>query len=152
MQTPSEVTPDQLADELMTFFGRIMHGDQAELFAVVAELDLTMPQMRGMFVISSSPQPLGLSELAPHMGLSVAAAGRAIDALVRKGFVARTEDADDRRIKRLSVTDAGLVAIQRVAEARREGFRRFAETLGARERAILADAFATALARVRPDP
>jgi DNA-binding MarR family transcriptional regulator len=146
MQTSPGVTSEQLADALMAFFGHIMHGDQAELFAVVAELDLTMPQMRGMFVISSSPQPLGLSELAPHMGLSVAAAGRSIDALVRKGFVARAEDPVDRRVKRLSVTDDGLVAIQRVAEARREGFRRFAETLDPSRRALLADAFEAALA------
>jgi len=150
MQASSSVTAEQLADELMTFFGHIMHGDQHELFAVVAELDLTMAQMRGMFVISSSPRPLGLSELAPHMGLSVAAAGRAIDALVRKGFVARAEDPDDRRVKRLSVTDEGLVAIQRVAEARREGFRRFAETLDERRRAVLAEAFATALGSEGP--
>jgi DNA-binding MarR family transcriptional regulator len=146
MRTSSGVSSDQLADELMAFFGHIMHGDQHELFAVVAELDLTMAQMRGMFVISSSPQPLGLSELAPHMGLSVPAAGRAIDGLVRKGFVARAEDPDDRRVKRLSVTPDGLVAIQRVAEARREGFRRFAETLDPARRAVLAEAFQIALA------
>lgn len=150
MQTSSGVTSEQLADELMAFFGHIMHGDQAELFAVVAELDLTMAQMRGMFVISSSQQPLALTELAPHIGLSVAAAGRAIDGLVRKGFVARSEDPDDRRVKRLSVTDEGLIAIQRVAEARREGFRRFAETLDERRRSVLAEAFATALGQEQP--
>jgi DNA-binding MarR family transcriptional regulator len=145
MQTSSGVSSDQLADGLMAFFGHIMHGDQAELFAVVAELDLTMAQMRGMFVISSSQQPLALTELAPRMGLSVPAAGRAIDGLVRKGFVARAEDPDDRRIKRLSVSQDGLIAIQRVAEARRVGFRRFAETLDPSRRALLLEAFQAAL-------
>lgn len=147
MQTFPPVSSDQLADELMAFFVRLMHGDQGELFVVIAELDLTMPQMRGMFVLNGSERALALTELAPRMGLSVAAAGRAVDGLVRKGLVSRAEDLDDRRIKRLTVTDEGQAAIVRIAEARREGFRRFAETLGERERAVLAEAFATALGR-----
>lgn len=132
----------------MRFFGRIMHGDQGELFAVVAELDLTMPQIRGLFVLNGSERGLALTELAPSMGLSVAAAGRAVDGLVRNGFVLRTEDALDRRVKRLTVTDAGRAALARVAEARREGFRRFAETLDERERSVLAEAFAGVMERL----
>jgi DNA-binding MarR family transcriptional regulator len=147
MQTSRSVSSEQLADELMSFFVRLMHGDQGELFAVIAELDLTMPQMRGMFVLNGSEHALALTELAPRMGLSVAAAGRAVDGLVRKGLVSRAEDQDDRRIKRLTVTGDGQEAIVRIAEARREGFRRFAETLGERERTVLAEAFATALGR-----
>jgi DNA-binding MarR family transcriptional regulator len=145
MQTKSSVSADALADALMTFFVRLMHGDQGELFAVIAELDLTMPQMRGMFVLNASDHALTLTELAPRMGLSIAAAGRAVDGLVRKGLVSRAEDREDRRVKRLAVTAEGEAALVRIAEARREGFRRFAETLGERERAQLAEAFASAL-------
>jgi DNA-binding MarR family transcriptional regulator len=87
MQTSPSVSSDQLADELMIFFVRLMRGDQGELFAVIAELDLTMPQMRGMFVLNGSQQALALTELAPRMGLSIAAAGRAVDGLVKKGLV-----------------------------------------------------------------
>ncbi|HMJ03182.1 MAG TPA: MarR family transcriptional regulator [Conexibacter sp.] len=152
MQTSPGISSDKLADELMAFFVHLMQGDQGELFAVVAELDLTMPQMRGMFVLNGSQQALALTELAPRMGLSVAAAGRAVDGLVRKGLVSRTEDPDDRRIKRLSVTDDGLAAIVRIAEARREGFRRFAETLDPQRRAVLAEAFATALRSEEESP
>ena len=129
----------------MAFFGRLMHGDQGELFAVVAELDVTMPQVRGLFVLTGSDRGLALTELAPRMGLSIAAAGRAVDGLVRKGFVARAEDPDDRRVKRLTITTDGTAALARLTEARREGFRRFAETLGERERALLVTAFEAAL-------
>jgi DNA-binding MarR family transcriptional regulator len=145
MQASSTVTSEQLADTLMAFFVQLKHSD-GELFAVIAELELTMPQIRGMFVLNAADRRLPLTELAPQIGLSVAAAGRAVDGLVRKGLVARAEDPDDRRVKRLSVTDAGQAAIVRIAEARREGFRRFAETLGEHERALLADALATVTA------
>jgi DNA-binding MarR family transcriptional regulator len=126
MQTSKTVTTGRLAEDLMRFFGRLMKGDQGELFALIAELDLTMPQMRGMFMLDMSDHGLALTELAPRMGLSVAAAGRAVDGLVRNGLVSRTEDPVDRRIKRLALTDDGRAALQRIGEARLAGLRRFA--------------------------
>jgi DNA-binding MarR family transcriptional regulator len=144
MQTSSKtVAPEQLAGELMRFMGSVMKGDQSELFALIAELELTMAQMRGMFVLEASDHALALTELAPQMGLSVAAAGRAVDGLVRHGLVSRTEDVHDRRIKRLAPTPAGHAALERIAEARLVGLRRFAQRLGDRERTALHDALAT---------
>lgn len=142
MQSSPAVSADALGDALHAFFGCVMHGDQGDLFAIIAELDLTMPQMRGLMVLNASDRALALTELAPRMGLSVAAAGRAVDGLVRKGLMSRSEDPEDRRIKRLAVTPAGVEAIARIAGARREGFRRFAATLGERERVALAEALA----------
>ncbi|HET6448512.1 MAG TPA: MarR family transcriptional regulator [Conexibacter sp.] len=144
MQPSQTISPARLADDLMRFFAHVMKGDQGELFALVAELDLTMPQMRGLFMLQSSDHGLPLTELAPTMGLSVAAAGRAVDGLVRSQLVSRSEDLLDRRIKRLALTAAGHAALARIAEARLVGLRRFAETLGDAER----DALATALAAV----
>src|SRR5829696_1715777 len=101
MQSSKTVSAEQLGDDLLRFIGTVMKGDQGELFEIVAELDLTMPQMRGMLVLSAaSKQGLPLTELAPRMGLSVAAAGRAVDGLVRNDLVSRTEDTADRRVKR----------------------------------------------------
>ena len=140
MQTSKTVTPGQLAADLQRFFHRAMKGDQGELLALVAELDLTMPQIRGLFVLDNSDRALALTELAPLMGLSVAAAGRAVDGLVRNGLVSRTEDAEDRRIKRLALTGPGRAALERLTEARLVGLRRFAETLGDAEREALAGA------------
>ena len=99
-----------------------------------------MPQMRGLFMLDVSDRGLALTELAPRMGLSVAAAGRAVDGLVRGGLVSRSEDPADRRIKRLTLTAAGRAALERIAAARLVGLRRFAETLGDAEREALASA------------
>jgi len=137
---PETVSPWQLAEDLHRFFARVMKGDQGELFALIAELDLTMPQMRGLFVLDATDRALALTELAPMMGLSVAAAGRAVDGMVRNRLVSRREDPLDRRIKRLALTDKGRAALGRITEARLAGLRRFAETLGARERDALAGA------------
>lgn len=139
MQTSqAAVTTHQLADDLQRFYARCMKGEQGELFALIAELDLTIAQMRGLFVLDMADHALALTELAPRMGLSIAAAGRAVDGLVRHGFVSRSEDPVDRRIKRLALTAAGRATLERINAARLAGLRRFAETLGEAERDALA--------------
>lgn len=140
MQTSTTTTNEQLAAQLARFIGQVMKGDQSELIALIAELDLTMAQMRGLFMLDAAGRGLALTELAPSMGLSVPAAGRAVDGLVRHGFVARSEDPDDRRIKRLALTDEGRATLARVTEARLVGLRRFAASLGDAERAALSAA------------
>jgi DNA-binding MarR family transcriptional regulator len=147
MQTSSASTTAQLAEDLQRFFARCMKGEQSELFALIAELELTMAQMRGLFVLDTADHALALTELAPRMGLSVAAAGRAVDGLVRHGFVSRSEDPVDRRIKRLALTDAGSATLERINEARLVGLRRFAATLAEPARDALADGLAAVFAQ-----
>jgi len=144
VQTSQAVTSHQLADDLQRFIAHCMKGEQTDLFELIAQLDLTVAQMRGLFVLDVADHALALTELAPRMGLSIAAAGRAVDGLVRHGFVSRSEDTVDRRIKRIALTKAGRAALGRINEARLVGLRRFAETLGDRER----DALAAGLAAV----
>jgi DNA-binding MarR family transcriptional regulator len=91
-------------------------------------------------MLEAAGRGLALTELAPSMGLSIPAAGRAVDGLVRHGFVARSEDPLDRRIKRLALTDEGRATLTRVMEARLVGLRRFAASLGDSERAALSAA------------
>lgn len=147
MQTSKVATPARLAEDLQRFFARVMKGDQGELFALIAELDLTLPQMRCLFVLDASERALALTAVAPMMGLSVAAAGRAVDGLVRNGLVSRSEDPLDRRVKRLALTADGRAALERINAARLAGLRRFAETLGDAEREGLAAALAAVFAQ-----
>jgi len=141
------VSTHQLADDLQRFFARCMKGEQSELFELIAELDLTIAQTRGLFVLDLADHALALTELAPRMGLSVAAAGRAVDGLVRHGFVSRSEDPVDRRVKRLALTGEGRATLARIHEARLIGLRRFAETLGEHEREALAGGLAAVFAQ-----
>jgi DNA-binding MarR family transcriptional regulator len=144
----SPVSSERLADELMRFVLHVMNVKQDDFLSVIAELDLTLPQLRALFVLGQSEQALALGELAPRMGLSVAAAGRAVDGLVRDGLVSRSEDLADRRIKRLALTERGRGTTARVAGARLEGMRQFAETLDEQTRERLSDGLAPVLAQL----
>ena len=52
--------------------------------------------------------PLTMTDLAGHMGVTVATMSLAIDRLERKGYVRRRRDAQDRRRVLLRVTPAGV--------------------------------------------
>jgi len=54
------------------------------------------------------------SDLAENLGIAPAALGRVIDQLERTGWVSRTPDCLDRRVKRLSLTPAKLTELESI--------------------------------------
>ena len=61
---------------------------------------------------------IGVSEIGDQLGVSNAAASQAVDRLVGLGLIERTEDPDDRRAKRLALTQKGRALIEQGIEAR----------------------------------
>lgn len=131
---------EELTDQLLAFMAHLMKTTQGGVFQVAGELDLTLSQLRALFVLAYGDHPPALSELAGGIGLSVPATGRAIDGLVRAGLVSRKEDEADRRVKRLALTPGGEQMLARIGAARREGLRQFAERLDADARAAFTHA------------
>ena len=58
-----------------------------------------------------------VSNLAQFMGVSTAAASRAVDRLVKRGLLNRAEAADDRRAVQLSLTEEGARLLSQYDEA-----------------------------------
>jgi DNA-binding MarR family transcriptional regulator len=139
MQTTG-VSPQQLTEELMTFLATTMKTAQGEVFRVVAELELTMTQLKALHVLDGAEGELTPSELAKLLGLSPAATGRAVDALTRQGVVSRREDQTDRRVKRLALTDSGRQAVGRIMAARHEGLMTLVTSLDPSQREALSAA------------
>jgi DNA-binding MarR family transcriptional regulator len=142
------VTSEQLAAELTRFIMGAMRTAQTEVFQIVGELDLSMTQLKILHILDHSDHELTPSELAQYVGLSPAATGRAVDAMARSGLVSRRDDEQDRRVKRLALTDAGLAAVARITEARIAGLARIVDDLDDDQRAALS----AALAPLLPDP
>jgi DNA-binding MarR family transcriptional regulator len=146
------VSSERLADELVRFLTTAMRTAQTEVFQIVGELDLSMTQLKILHILDGSERELTPSELAQFIGLSPAATGRAVDAMTRSGLVSRRDDAEDRRVKRLALTDAGTAAVTRITEARIAGLARLVEDLDPAQRAALSDALAPLLSSVPPTP
>lgn len=132
--------PDVVTDQLHGFLRHLMATTQGDVFQLAVELDLTLTQLRVLHVLAVCSEAPALGELAKSVGLSVAATGRAVDALVRADYVSRKEDAVDRRVKRHALTAKGEKTMERLAAARRAGVSRFVETLGDDDRTRLSAA------------
>ena len=84
---------------------------------------LSVPQFRTLAMVYHNPD-ISLSEAAEHIGLGLPSASKLIDGLVARQFILRTEDAADRRCKRLRATAAGkkcFLSIHKHAEERLAG-------------------------------
>jgi DNA-binding MarR family transcriptional regulator len=128
---------DSLAQRLIAAIMPLMKGNQAQVMAATAEFDLTLTQLRMMFVLQHAGEDLAVNALAESVALSVAATGRAVDAMVRVGLLSRREDDIDRRIKRIGLTRSGHRAIAKISLARSRAVEAFVRKLDAGERAEL---------------
>ncbi len=77
--------------------------------------------------------PCSLSELAAQLGMSAPGALKLVDDMVAKGYVSRSPDADDRRVKRLALTDRGRAALGRARAFHARYESALGQRLGARE-------------------
>jgi DNA-binding MarR family transcriptional regulator len=82
------------------------------------ESGLTFPQIIVMYVLTWMG-PLPISALAERLRLSLAATSQLVDRLVEGGYVAREEDADDRRVRRVRMRAHGERFMDRLNEIRR---------------------------------
>jgi DNA-binding MarR family transcriptional regulator len=88
----------------------------------VFEHDLSLGQIKTLSLLSEASEPLSVKEMAERLGISLPAASRAVDPLVRRHLVARKEDAEDRRVKRVALTARGHTLVDRLITARVTSF------------------------------
>jgi DNA-binding MarR family transcriptional regulator len=75
--------------------------------------------------------PCNLSELAVQLGMSSPGALKVVEDMVTKGYVSRSADAEDRRVKRLELTDRGRAALGRARSFHARYEQALAQRLGA---------------------
>jgi len=134
---------DPLAVDLLGAIVPLIKASQTEVMAATARFELTLSQLRMLFVLDHTQADLAVNELADKVSLSMAAAGRAVDAMVRSGLLSRREDDEDRRVKRIGLTTEGRRTIEQISAARRQATERFVLALTGDERAALTSAVAT---------
>ncbi|HET9103574.1 MAG TPA: MarR family transcriptional regulator [Solirubrobacteraceae bacterium] len=152
----TELGTAELAADLYALFVHLNKSCSADLFAAMSELELSITQLKLLHQLELAGKELTVKEAAESVLLSVAAVSRTVDDLVRRGIVERHEDTEDRRMKRVGLTEAGRRAIRMVSEARLAGLEQFARSLSDEERRALAPALEALMRRsdmasCRPD-
>jgi len=129
MQSLQAQKSSLLAAQLFTLMTQVSPGSESRAMTLAAERDLSLSQLRALVVLWRAEEPVSLGALAQGVGLSDAAAVRMVDGLLRGDLVARREDLHDRRIKRITLSAAGLEAVQGLAAAKLEEFEQLALAL-----------------------
>jgi DNA-binding MarR family transcriptional regulator len=114
---------------------RCLSSDGGAVVQALDESGISFIQMKILVTVAGdNPEPPTVKRLAESLGLSLASASRAVDGLVKRDLLVRSEDDQDRRVRRLSLTDAGERLTHRILTARLEGLGRFAASLTDEER------------------
>ncbi|MBI2939825.1 MAG: MarR family transcriptional regulator [Chloroflexi bacterium] len=120
--------PDRLTEEIGGLIHQLMRnlrGDQVQDWTT---LDLTMAQLKIMFVLHcEGPSPI--SRLSAVLGVTMPSVTGTVDRLVRQGFVERQHDSDDRRVVIARLTEAGHALADRLHQGRRARLARALERL-----------------------
>lgn len=147
-------TPEELHDALEDFIVRLMSLAESEGMDALIEMDLSFSHVRTLFCLAHCAEEIPIHAIAERLNLSVAAAGRNVEQLVKLNLVERRESPDDRRVKLISLTSGGQKVAGQHFESKRASIRTFAEDLPANQREALHSALAAILAgtTLRPSP
>jgi len=81
-------------------------------------VDLTMPQLRALFVVKEEETPR-MSSLSSTLGISLSTTTGLMDRLIEKNLVERWTDPDDRRSVRCKLTEEGQDLSEKLLADRR---------------------------------
>ena len=83
----------------------------------IQQANLSASQVNAMFFLMDYPNS-SMNALSNKLGITRAAVSQLVDHLVKRGYVDRKVDLQDRRTKRLSLTEKGLLTMKEAQRAR----------------------------------
>ena len=126
--------------DLALRFGALMmctlSSDGGGVMKAIDESGLNFSQMKALVALAGGveAEPATVKDVAERLGISLASASRAVDALVRRALATRVEDPDDRRVRRVSLTAEGQEVADELIASRLVGLERFVASLRPLER------------------
>ncbi len=147
--------PADLARSLAGFLRYVTLASDSNFLQQVSDLDISLTQLKVLSHLYELPVPvegeepklLSVKQVAEQLGISLPAASRAIDPLVKRRLVARHEDLLDRRVKRVRLTARGETAVGRLLATRIASAEALLGSFTVSEREKLAEALEEILSR-----
>src|SRR5262245_37005146 len=123
------------AGELLACVPAVMRSIRQEMRSH-RRSQLSVPQFRALIFASVFERP-SLSDLAEHLGLSLPAASRMVDRLVRRGLLQRFDGVRDRRLIALVATRKGKAECRRAHNATQTALARRLDAISTEERQLV---------------
>jgi DNA-binding MarR family transcriptional regulator len=134
---------ERIADGVLALMRYLWEFDRGVGYlAAVEESGMTLPQLKALITLAGVDEgPSPVKDLAEQLGLAAPAATRIVDALVERELATRTEDPDDRRVRRVAITASGRRFVEEFAHRRTEGLEALADRMTPAQRRKLIAAF-----------
>jgi DNA-binding MarR family transcriptional regulator len=130
------------------WIGLFMHRSMQGTIQYARENGLSMSMVGTLFHLNRRGHA-GVSDLGQHLGVSSAAASQMLDHLVEEGLIERTEDPDDRRMKKISLTAKGCRIYQESLSARMRWLDELESQLSEREKETITSALQLMIDKAR---
>jgi DNA-binding MarR family transcriptional regulator len=133
---------EELLEDVLESMVQFLRASNPRQGDAVAKVNLTPFQFRAL-VFALVQNNATTTDLADYVGVHPSVATGIVQKLVGRGYLARTADEEDRRIRRLSLTEDGREFIEGVVGAARAERRRQLDALSDEQLAQLGDILAT---------
>jgi DNA-binding MarR family transcriptional regulator len=119
------------AARLGAFMRHVFLFSGGEHLRKMEESGLTLTQVKTLLMLAGpeADEPYAGRDIAERLQISLASVSRAVDELVRSRLVTRVEDPDDRRVRRLTITDKGRRLAGEIVASRMADMEAFAASL-----------------------
>ncbi|MGA9533957.1 MAG: MarR family transcriptional regulator [Anaerolineales bacterium] len=138
---------DPFVATLQRWVGVSMRRSMRNIIQYSRKSGLSMSHLGALFHIHGAGS-CGVTEIGDHLGVTGGAASQLIDRLVGQGLVLRDVDPQDRRVKRIELTELGEHAMRDGVRARQRWVEDVAETLTKDEKEEITRALEILIARV----
>jgi DNA-binding MarR family transcriptional regulator len=114
---------ERTADDLVRAFRRLVRAVGQLESAATAAAGLPRAQAHALLAVAAMGRP-AMTMVARELGLAPSTVTRALDPLVRDGFLKRESSPNDRRVVVVALTAAGRHAVERVEAALDQAYAR----------------------------
>jgi len=135
------MSQDQLADDIGQLRRAMIPDFLAGMLRRMGDEEPNLPQVATLYILDVGTTPT-LGELAERLGRSTSVTSRLVDHMVKRGWVDRAEDPDDRRAKRVLITPKGQSFLRAFEDVRAEAQRDVMSYLTAEEQRQVSEAMA----------
>ena len=126
----------------------LMHRSMKNFIGFLKTRDLSMSHAGALFMLHRQGA-CGVTEIGGFLGITPAGTSQMLNRLVEDGLIERSEDAQDRRAKRIVLTHKGRETLHESILARQQWLHRLVETLDPGEQKLVADALSILVERAQ---
>jgi DNA-binding MarR family transcriptional regulator len=124
---------DPFVATLQEWIDILMRRSMRDFIRYARQSGLSMSQS-GALLHLHHHETCGVTDIGDSLGVTSAAASQMLERLVQQGLIERTEDPDDRRVRRITLTEQGRRAVRETIRAHQGWFDDLAADLSAAEK------------------